>query len=907
MSYELPTTAPFDGSRDSSVSADAAVPPHGSASPIFALKLSESAQKEARQPDKALPVITAILNKAIRGSGAGIHVKTLYPADLLDKLAILVARIVCTNFDYKPVDFAAWYKVRLPAQRASSITAPVQRPAKQNQHPCGLADDLVRRLNGPGFPEVQSAEVLRAAPLLTSPATTPARKHSHPVVSATPTSPVIPVTAQAYLGASETGGIEATYAQTYLNTHRGDTGNRKVYFVDIEQGWDLTHVDLPAISGPPSPSINYWSTTVLEVDAPTVKHGTAAVGVVLMTGKDTTNPGVIGVAPNGVGSVISEIYTRQLNPPPEEPQIAIANAITQDIIVPGPSPGTSTPIIPPGDSISPSFIPPNKVDVILLECQTYGTCGSYGFPVELKPSTFDIIYTATSSGVVVVEAAGDANVNLGDDPGPDGKSFPLQGDGQAPDSGAIMVGAANAATPDVTDRTVTKKFPRMQGGISLGGITSPGSNYGNRVNVFAWGNNVYTTAPGNTYTPDFNLTSSAAAIIAGAAMLVQSLAIEQTGQRLPALQVRDYLTGHATNSLGVRPSVTKSADATTGPIGVMPNLKSIMDVYMNIGSQASMRSFTGDDGSRPAYITSRSPDIIVAQSVVYDPQLEFGSNSARNDETLSQRVLSGQLNFIHVRLLNSGGENATDVSVDVYWAPPTTVPTPGQWKPVGTTILSCVPNQNVLMVSDAIEWVADGVPEDGYVCLIAVVGSKQSPAPIFDVHPDCCEAAKKNDDFLKVISANRNIAISNVNLVPPARDGQHFLGFSVPCNWNGNKKHTLEALGSLPRSTRITLFMPLTLVRQLHIVLRESCRDDEYGEVPVMPMCRSIIGEGNLRANEIAQCELLVQLPERMLEQQGIYEFAVRHVYDGQEVGRVTWRFEAPKEETLDLDLQRFG
>ena len=59
----------------------------------------------------------------------------------------------------------------------------------------------------------------------------------------------------------------------------------------------------------------------------------------------------------------------------------------------------------------------------------------------------------------------------------------------------------------------------------------------------------------------------------------------------------------------------------------------------------------------------------------------------------------------------------------------------------------------------------------------------------------------------------------------------------------------------------------------------------------LLPTSRFQIGKGQLQASEAAQCELLVQLPEGMLEQPGIFEFAVRHLCGDREIGRVTWRF----------------
>jgi hypothetical protein len=103
----------------------------------------------------------------------------------------------------------------------------------------------------------------------------------------------------------------------------------------------------------------------------------------------------------------------------------------------------------------------------------------------------------------------------------------------------------------------------------------PFSNFGTRVDCYAWGENVATLtstqfAPFGTkrHTDQFNGTSSAAAIIAGAALAVQGVAIARTGMRLNALQMRQILSDPITG--------TKSFNFPKAGIGVMPDLRKII-------------------------------------------------------------------------------------------------------------------------------------------------------------------------------------------------------------------------------------------------------------------------------------------------------------------------------------------
>jgi hypothetical protein len=124
------------------------------------------------------------------------------------------------------------------------------------------------------------------------------------------------------------------------------------------------------------------------------------------------------------------------------------------------------------------------------------------------------------------------------------------------DSGAILVSAATSAVP----------HQRMAY-----------SNYGSRIDCFAWGENVLTAGnfPGpshlfaDSYTCKFGGTSSAAAIVAGAATAIQNIAEENFNYRLSPKQMRQLLNS---DELGTCSANGRAIDK----IGVMPDLKKII-------------------------------------------------------------------------------------------------------------------------------------------------------------------------------------------------------------------------------------------------------------------------------------------------------------------------------------------
>ncbi|MCW5964107.1 MAG: S8 family serine peptidase [Bryobacterales bacterium] len=179
-------------------------------------------------------------------------------------------------------------------------------------------------------------------------------------------------------------------------------------------------------------------------------------------------------------------------------------------------------------------------------------------PIETFRPEFEAILSATSAGIVVVEAAGNGGHDLDQLLQPR-RPHPVV-DFASEDSGAILVAASSSTQPY----------------LPLKNSSTRGSNFGTRVNCFAWGQNVATCTTNqfgtmqDSYTTGFGETSAAAAIIAGAALSVQGIAEGRWGRRLTPSEMRVLLTHRAVG--------TPSANGALDKIGLMPNLAKLQSL-----------------------------------------------------------------------------------------------------------------------------------------------------------------------------------------------------------------------------------------------------------------------------------------------------------------------------------------
>ncbi|MBA4377294.1 MAG: hypothetical protein C0395_01320 [Gemmatimonas sp.] len=392
-----------------------------------------------------------------------------------------------------------------------------------------------------------------------------------------------------------------------------------VRVLDVEGAWLWTHEDLTA---------PVHTAGGVVVDQEWRNHGTAVMGVI--RGADN-GQGIRGVAPSCLVGGVS-IHSLSTS-------AAVSNAT-----------GATA-----------------YGDIILIELQGAGPnangAGDYGYiPMEYWQDTFDAISIATALGRTVVEVAGNGLQDL-DDPIYIGLFDP-----EVRHSGAIMVGAGEPTTLEPTWFT----------------------NHGARVDLQAWGEQVTSCGYGDLqgtgfaesawYTQVFNGTSSASAIVAGAAALLQGMTRAQYGYSLDPRHLRDILVATGTpqaadpDQVGPRPDLVAAWERVSTSVGnvngrVLDSQTMLPVAGIAIAVEGDAADLISDSLGRYNYTAEPGPATFLFDSYFhalesYSAVVSPGVAQVRDVvlQKLPQVTVSG-------RVHGEGGEPLGDVRVELVDSP----------------------------------------------------------------------------------------------------------------------------------------------------------------------------------------------------------------------------------------------
>ena len=310
-----------------------------------------------------------------------------------------------------------------------------------------------------------------------------------------------------------------------------------------------------------------------------------------------------------------------------------------------------------------------------------------------------------------------------------------------------------------------------------------------------------------------------------------------------------------------------------------------------------LRHNLADDGTSHTGPLANSPDIIVKNNAVPNPQATYSTPaSIGSDHESDPSVIDTQDNYVYLRVWNLGAD-ARNVTASVYWSQPATLVIPAMWNLIGQVAYPDVPAGRVVEVSSAgITWARANIPAPGHYCFIATVGNAGDPEP----HPGSFNSF---NDFMAYIENNNNITWRNFNVVHLAghRRG-HFgdfidLPFLMVGAWDEARAFEFEALAELPKGSELALQVPAWLGHGLkpnakNLVEQEDLDTDPDDKlrvrIPLEPGRPLQLGKVELKAGAQVKSHVLVRLAKD--HHNGAHEIAIRQLFGGVEVGRITWR-----------------
>lgn len=199
-----------------------------------------------------------------------------------------------------------------------------------------------------------------------------------------------------------------------------------------------------------------------------------------------------------------------------------------------------------------------------------------------------------------------------------------------------------------------------------------------------------------------------------------------------------------------------------------------------------------------------------------------------------------------------------------------------------------VPTGDVLTVADPVTWSAADVPGTGHYCFVAVLEHPGDPAP--PVPP-----ATDWDGFRTFIRAHNNVTWRNFNVVdldPDAGSDPSVLPFILAGAPDRRRRFDLELIQQVGDGVRVWLQVPLAaagLFLEGRDWKHRLDRKEQVARLLLPAAPRICVPDVPLRGGARHRSRFLLEEGQGRVRPG--HRIAVRQLYAGQEVGRVTWLF----------------
>jgi hypothetical protein len=278
---------------------------------------------------------------------------------------------------------------------------------------------------------------------------------------------------------------------------------------------------------------------------------------------------------------------------------------------------------------------------------------------------------------------------------------------------------------------------------------------------------------------------------------------------------------------------------------------------------------------------SCSPDIIVYNQELLDPDATLATPAAQASDTLGADIEWGQDNFIYLRVQNRGSQ-PTSGTARLFWSTASVLPTPGSWHEITTTPVA-IPSVNPqeMAVVGPIVWKKGDIPAKGHYCFIGLIGSGDDPAP----DPATIHTI---DDYYNFIRLSNNATWKNFNVVDLFANSVSNMQFAIQ-GWPRVKLSAdlMIDLSQLPSAMTVKLKILKRLSSGAALENAKFTKESGSHQEFTLKAGKTVYLRGmNLKPSDKCQASMDITVPAGSPE--ASYRVAVAEFIDGKEMGRVT-------------------
>ena len=276
---------------------------------------------------------------------------------------------------------------------------------------------------------------------------------------------------------------------------------------------------------------------------------------------------------------------------------------------------------------------------------------------------------------------------------------------------------------------------------------------------------------------------------------------------------------------------------------------------------------------------SRSPDIIVFNQELNNPDQVLGTPEAMDRDDLGEPIEFGQNNYIYLRIHNKGTQSTSGIA-KLYWAYPSTFPTPDSWNLIEELTIPEIVSDDYAIIGPSI-WMKEDIPNPGHYCFICIIGSSFDPAPD-------TSTVDTYTEFYHLIKVSNNATWKNFNIIDMFVDSINEFIFKIKGWRNTEVISDLKFdLVELPSESEVILKVLRRLTEECSLQGLDPVKQSTlYNYYKLNSGEECVLKNMTLRAGEESDTKLTIEFPKTIAH--GYYNMAIMQYIDNLEMGRIT-------------------